>query len=301
MAVGSVLLIVAVSLSAYLICRYWRSACREASDWVVLTCFVLATGAAITVGRAGFGVEQALVSRYHSFSLLLPPTVLILWLITVNTRFQKAKSIRIGTVFMAGVGAYLLASSYHPGWLDARIYASLRQRAQLAIQFVDVIPDNPQLSLAYPVPDVVRRVSSDLLPLRLPYIRLGPQKLTASVQRTGPAGDGANGFLDRVVDLGDGRLSLAGWAMLKDRGGPADCVLVVWQDANGSVKPISVLPVNVERADVAEALKNPSLLDSGFTSEISKANIPGPGTIAVWSVDMKAFRAFQLGQTHRIN
>ena len=150
------------------------------------------------------------------------------------------------------------------------------------------------------MPDVLRRVSSDLQPLGLPYIRLSAQELVAAVQRNGPGGDGTNGFLDRVVDLGDGRLSLAGWAILKDRSRPADCVLVVWQDTNGSVKPISVLPVNGERPDVAKALTNPSVLNSGFNSEISKENIPGSGTIAAWSVDMSALRAFQLSGTNRI-
>ena len=298
-AVGSTLLIMAIGLSVYLACRYWRSACREASDWIVLSCFVLVTGAAISIGRTGLGVEQALASRYHSFSLLLLPTVLILLMITVNAAFQKTESIRNGTVFLAGVGACLFALSYFQGWLDAKSYASLRQRAQLAIQFIDIIPDNPQLSLAHPAPHVLIRISSDLQALRLPHIRVGAQELAAVVQRTGP-GDGTNGFVDRVVDLGDGRLSIAGWAILKDRSSPADCVLVVWQDTNGLVKPISVLPVNVERPDVATVLRNPSLLNSGFNSEVSKANIPRSGTIAVWSVDMKALHAFQLGGTNRI-
>jgi len=297
---GAALLLLQLGLSAYLLRWHWTSVFAGAWDWIVLGGFVLITGAAISVGRAGFGIEQALASRYHSFSLLLPPTVLVLSLIAANLAWTRRESVVTGIAFMLGVGACLFAFSYVAGWSEARSYGKLRHRAQLAVQFVDLVPDNPQLSLAYPGPGRLVQISRDLRPFRLPHIRLAAGRLMWQVQQTTSTGDRTNGLLERVIDMGDGRLRIRGWAILKDRTQPADCALIVWQDEKGSVKPISVLPVDVRRSDVAAALGKGSVVNSGFDGVISRSNIPGPGTIGVWSVDLKAVRIYQVGGTKGI-
>jgi hypothetical protein len=87
--------------------RIWHAVIgghRAAKPLIDSAFFVLVTGAAISIGRAEFGVEQVLASGYHSFFLLLPPTVLILTDHSKH-RVPENRSVRKGRGVRGGVGA----------------------------------------------------------------------------------------------------------------------------------------------------------------------------------------------------
>jgi hypothetical protein len=302
---GYLMLILFVAGSVYVLVR--KAAGRSASrDWIILGGYVLLTGASITIGRAPFGAAQALASRYQSFSLLFVPALLPLLFICGNTAariggYEWSRTINTGTVFIAGAAAVLFSLSYRHRCVELHSYAELRHDAQLAVEFVDLIPDNPQLSKVHPNGAVVATVSRQLLPLHLPRIAVDSERLRRLVQDTTSSGNGFNGFLDQVVDLGNGQARLSGWAILKARNTPADCVLIVWKGDSGTIKPVSVLRVGSDRPDVAVQLKNPAVVSSGFAGSISTANISGPGRLAAWAVDTHALQAYQLGGTFPVS
>jgi hypothetical protein len=267
--------------------------------WILIAGFILSTGLAVSVGRSGFGVEQALASRYQTFSTVFLPLIFPVLLLCGNiagNRLRDENRICCTAVlgFITGAGFILFAHSSIYAWADSKSYGDVRRRADLAVEFESVIPDNPQLSLAYPVPEKILWVCSQLAPHHLPYVT-DPAKAIAQLTRaTTPFGNGANGFLDRVQDVGGGQLIVSGWAIVPQKT-PADGVLVVWKGDDGRVKPVSVVPVNVQRPDVATALATKGALWSGFDSVISKANFPGPGIITAWAIDSTHYSAYQLG------
>ena len=77
--VGSVL------LAAFCVCavRLWKlrdepGLADRAMPWLMLGMFIIGTGGLTAIGRAGFGVEQALATRYILFSAMLPMTLVML-------------------------------------------------------------------------------------------------------------------------------------------------------------------------------------------------------------------------------
>jgi hypothetical protein len=300
--VVGVALLLLFSVSVAYMCVRHRSAALSSAvySWIILGGFVLLTGAAITFGRSAFGLQQALASRYHSFSLLFVPVVFVLLLICMNLVSTNWPTVRViyacsAIAFLAGGGAVLFVLGCLSGWTEAKAYGELRRQAQLAISFIDVIPDNPQLTLAHPDPSGIVRIFQRLRPLGLPGIRVAADRISSSLMNVpNAAGDGSNGFLDRVGYVDRDHLFVGGWAVLKNSKRPADAVLVAWTGRNGTVKPISVVPINGDRQDVAAALTNNAYRRSGFSASISTANVPGPGRISGWAIDMEASKIYPL-------
>ena len=78
--IGAILLTVFVLLIGYLLWQE-RSLWQQAIGWVMLGCYTILSAAITTAGRVGFGVDQALASRYVTFALYLPIAIIYLFAI----------------------------------------------------------------------------------------------------------------------------------------------------------------------------------------------------------------------------
>jgi hypothetical protein len=298
--VGFVLVALFVAVSTHILVSY-RLAARSRSVhlWLILGSFVLFTGASITVGRGGFGLPGALPSRYHSFSLMFTPVLFVLMLIWGNLMSERHGERRVRAIwpaigFVTGAGALLFGMSSMSGWADAREYAKMRKHLHLVVSLVDVIPDNPLLGLVHVnagrVVDISRRLRSS----NLPHVVLPAAKILPLLQLRTAGLDWSRGSLDRVVPYEKDRLMVTGWAVTNKKARPADAVILVWRDVQGRVKPLSVLPIDTKRPDVAATFKNDALLESGFNSWIYRNNIPGPGKISAWALYTKSQDVYPL-------
>jgi len=303
LAIGAVQFLSFLIVVGYVIAKLRSGAMSSSSfAWLLIATFVLTTGLAVSLGRSGFGIEQALASRYETFSTALLPVMCPLVLLCGNLVLRRLRDenrvyCMVALSFIAGGCFVLFALNTTHAWVDARNYGDVRRRAALAVEFVSVMPDNPQLTLSYPAPEKIVALCSELSPHHLPFVTEPGKAIARLVKETSPLGDETNGVLDRVLDTGGGQVIVTGWAIIKDRQKPADGVLLVWKGDDGRVKPVSVVPVNGRRPDVASALENSKILWSGFDSPISKVNFPGPGVIAAWAIDSDRYSAYQLGVT----
>jgi hypothetical protein len=114
--------------------------------------FILAT---ITLGRAGmFGVWQAAISRYTTFSILAVASIY-----TLLARMVFARSSGVGRVVLlvALFGIVLLSAgiSYRNGIEAGRVQEASRERAAHVLETYRSQPD-VRLAALYPRPETVR-------------------------------------------------------------------------------------------------------------------------------------------------
>lgn len=289
--------------------RVWRirpteNVTTQAYSWFVIGVYVMLTGASITFGRSGFGSEQAFASRYQSFSLLLPAILppLACLAIPANLAVSQGRLLFAGTTgFVLGAATILFSLNYLSGVEELKQYGATRKRLSLAVEFINAIPDNPAAAANYPDPKQIPRICGALAPFHLPEVTTEGQQVVSGIRSVSIAGDGRNGFIDQVTDTGNGRLMVSGWAILKGKDAPADAVLFEWQGPGGSLKPITVVPVEAARPDVSQVLADNHLVNSGFVESISKANIPGSGILSAWAIDLTNRTAYQIGGTKPVS
>lgn len=117
---------------------------------------------------------------------------------------------------------------------------------------------------------------------------------------------GAQGFFDgvngsnasRIEVSGTDPINVYGWAILTNKGRPADNVIITYGDNNAVV---AVAPVNVERPDVAKVLNNSAFTNSGWNISFDASTLPeGSLMLKAWAYDSEAREATQLTNTPEI-
>jgi hypothetical protein len=150
------LLISCLALGSFL-AMYRSGVLREHSFWISLFFYSLLILATITLGRAGmFGVWQAAISRYTTFSILAVASV---YAVLAKMLFARRSSIGLTVLLITLVGAILLSSgiSYRNGIEVGRVQEASRERAAYILKTYDSEPDVRLAAALYPRPETVRR------------------------------------------------------------------------------------------------------------------------------------------------
>lgn len=90
----------------------------------------------------------------------------------------------------------------------------------------------------------------------------------------------------------------SGWAVLPDEGRVPDRIIITSGDNNSLV---AVVPLTVDRADVAKALKNPAYQKSGWVASINSSNLPANSVVLkAWAYDSTTKEATPLNKTYEV-
>jgi hypothetical protein len=130
---------------------------REHSFWISVLFYSLLILTTITLGRAGmFGVWQAAVSRYTTFSILAVASIY-----TMLAKMVLARRSGVGRAVLLStlVGTILLSAglSYRNGIEAGRAQEASRERAAYVLKTYKSQPDVRLAAALYPHPETVRR------------------------------------------------------------------------------------------------------------------------------------------------
>jgi hypothetical protein len=258
--------------------------------------FLMATYACIiggltAAGRIGFGTQQALAFRYLPHSLFFYLAIVALLFALYCSHFRHAL-IRHRRLFLAG--CLLVGSIACTGWiacqmdsLKTRKITAARNRTLLhALEWIDVIPDNPDLAFLFPSPDILRRTTDVLRAHKILRLRFAREDLAKHVSHPPPQLDGAPfGGLEKCVLDGES-LAIAGRALAPEGKAPLSCIVLGALDSNGRFKLFAITPIS-----------NPGHGgDSIFSRHFNPANLPdGNLTIMAWAIDAAGEQAYPLG------
>lgn len=276
--------------------REWRTF----YPWLLTGAYACASAGITGVGRLGFGMEQALSTRYATTSLFFYIALIGLYFAIYCGRVRSA-SIASRTAFLTNAGwvagrvAICWGSSLEKNLGVLAQHHKLHRHLLRTLEWIEPIPDNPDLALILPSPDALRhraRYLEEQNVLRLPFVH---DPLAAAVQQAPPPADATYGSVDAAVLEGGDRLHLQGWAWLPKRKRPADCVVIGAEDSSGVFKPLTVIMTGKPRPDVRAALGRPHAFRAGFDYVVGTSNLPdGEATIEGWAIDLQAQKAWPL-------
>ena len=267
----------------------------EVVSWISIGSFALLFAAMTTVGRAGFGVEQAMSSsRYTTSSLLLIISIVHLWrLFSWNNAFLAGTI--IGLLFVNSVDAIPQAS----------LLQQQRQASKNCLELVNFIDESinepPGSCLTTLYPSTIR-----LKELAITLEKLGFRKFPREIKFK-PASSPAHGFFDGIsngssgpkIEVGQATtFEVSGWAILSNKKKPADLILITDGNTNSVV---TVAPVNLKRPDVAKAMNNSAYKHSGWRAELNTSILPtSPIVINGWAYDSASKEATQLDNSLQV-
>ena len=296
-AIGGIVLALwlsAVTNAIFLIRR--GAGWRRFYPWLLISAYALASALITAIGRSGFGVEQALSSRYTTFSLFL-------YLGLVGTTFalfcyyQDRNVFGKRVILAVAVAAIVLSiplwrSCLHDGRQFLVRTAERNPRLLCALEWIDILPANPDLKQIFPHQNLLRSRVDILAKAKLLRSHLVSPRVLDQFRKSGPATDVSHGQLEQAAVREDSLIA-SGWAWRPNTGPKPDCILVVLRLLNGEVRPLGVTPLRGARLRI----------DSYYRREAQAlafyGTIPGSvslkGSVEAWAVDPALELAWPLG------
>jgi len=270
---------------------------RHFYPWFLISAYGLSSGVITAMGRVGFGVEQALSTRYAVFSLFI-------YLGLVGTTFalycydqDRIGAYRRRWIVIVSIAVIALSA---PAWSfclhDAKRLANRtgerNARLLCALEWMDVFPTNPDLKLIFPYPDVLRIrahaiAGAGLLRCHL----LSPRLLDQLKETTHSSTDLSHGRLETAIVQGNALITSGWiWPSKKNR----NCVLIAFKKTTGQVALMSVIAPTIARPDIERRYQHERMKPVGFRDQ-TRVSMLGEGRIEAWAVDTTAEVAWPLG------
>ncbi|HYG77725.1 MAG TPA: hypothetical protein VEK08_22155 [Planctomycetota bacterium] len=293
-----IVLMFALCLAYVLWCRQY-ALFQRVLPWAVLGLYSLLNAAVIAVGRAGFGIPQALSPRYAVFSVALIVAVVQLYVI-VSAEIQKKPreqnafswsglSLCLLTVFLMLHVQTSAQSLAEFGTLYAR---NLRMKA--AITLIDIGPSEPLLHMddrKYSEFREYALTANNLKLFRQPLITDRRISLIAASSAETPINIGA---ADGIRHNEKGNVIVHGWGLAPDGKRPADMLLLTASVGVGEELIVELIDSRVRRDDIARWSKD-SLM-CGYVHEILPGKVPDNAMLRVWVYDAISAKAYAVNK-----
>jgi hypothetical protein len=302
--IGTFAAILFVGACAYLWVGFAdRSLRKRMIVFVMIGAYSLGTGLMVMPARLGFGIPQALSSRYSTFSLYLP--VALLYLAPIVLEHARANGYLLSRVritrFASAVVAVLLllhALTAMHGVLRARAFRAHLRYFKACLLFVNVLRSPPPATLVPSQGDWIA-VANTLN--RLGYLRpsLIDGKSVEKIAMSSSDAQSAGEFWN-LAKTPDGRFIASGWAVLPERREPAHAVLLTYRDGARGSRVFAIASMAGVPDGLIPALRQPDHNRTRWHHMFAQTEMPtdDPTPVEAWAFDTETGKAFKLTGSH---
>ena len=273
---GLAAVLITVSVLTY---AYRRKILRKNCIWLSLILFVGSFSLFATVGRSGFGVEQALQSRYTPVTFLGGASVYLLALSAFGKQLGNKRLMAYGLLALIIIGivfAYLLGC--YRGWGEGQSMRFSREVGAYVLLTYKMQSDENVRNYLYVDTGLVRNLA-EFLEKNSFNVFSKPIADTSTLILThsdtlftletinGESIPGQNA--SSTIDSGQHEtITITGWAVDKQASNVASAVFII-------IDEVIRIPViyGLDRPDVADYLKNPNFRFSGFMATFSSSKL----------------------------
>jgi len=278
-----------------------RKLLAESVPWLMLAMVAVSSAVLTMVGRLGFGPAQVRASRYITFAVMLPIALLAL-VPVVRSHWTRSFSAR--GQLMKKVASFLLLSPFIllscPSFLsDLPVWPVIRQMrlyGKTLVSFVNVVPEPDALARrVFPYDGRVKSAANALN--RIGYLH--PPLLQSNLLRNvaDPVSSGSARFGElQFHEEKSGEIELGGQAFLPDKQGPADAVLITYDNAEGEPVICAIVSLEIPREPRLRAAWDSSALPSRWGRVLPIDRLPEGQQclLKAWSYDAETCRAYRL-------
>lgn len=284
--------------------NYKTAFARDAAPWLSLGWFAILFALMTTVGRAGFGIDQAKSSRYTSVAILLVIAVLQMWRLSIEYKQkQKTKKSYIipTSIFFVSFLIWIFNSSSEI--TQAKHTWEQRARGETCLEVIHFIDKsinqqtNNCLNSIFPDPAVLKDMAETLPKIGFRDIPKGITFISQSVKNYGSIETPPTTTQPLIVSR-DGNFKLSGWVLLPEQQEPPKVVFLSYGSnlsffANGAVK--------LHGSHVVKSLNSGFDQKFKWEANVSPSSMPlGENVIKAWLYEPKNKQFVMLGNEQKI-
>ncbi len=284
-SIGLIIAVNFILFNIYFLKNYKSELAHDAAPWLSLGWFATLFALMTTLGRAGFGVQQARASRYTTVSILLVISLLQIWRLLA---YYKQKSIAkniyklsVCILFVIFLTAIFNSSDAIAQAKEIKLQRNSGEACLEVVRFIDKsISQQPNncLNLLSPDPAILKE-RSEALP-KIGFRDL-PRDITFTTKPVKTHGSIDTSPITIVPK--NGKIKLSGWSILPEQRSQPKIVFLSY-DSNQSFFANAV--VRLKRPEVAKSLNSAFYKKSGWEVDVSPNSIPVRETvIKAWVYD----------------
>ena len=281
--------------------RHDREFLKRALPWIALGLYSVSCAIPASLGRVGLGVQQALDSRYVTFSLYLTAALIALTPLILADLRTRIPTLRLQlwapalctALALVYIGLYTAGFGKSVALLEERAARYRLGRAAVVLSHaLDTTPVMKRNNTTIPV--IARQLAAVLDKLGL----LQPPLIWTNRLNTLPNdvadGDDASGKIDRSAPGEGGLYQVSGWAALDEKSRPADCVVLAYQTPGQEWIAVAISDKVVRRPDVVDLLDDEDQLWSGWTAKVPMRALPPGAKLSAWAFDAEDSKVYRL-------
>ena len=253
------------------------------APWLSIGWFAILFALMTSVGRAGFGVEQAMASRYTSISNLLFISCLQIGLLIYS---QKRIYLRRKHVFWQGFMTALIVLIFLIQYLNGismgSEYKIQRSQGKECLELIHYLSiDKFKFDCLQPIFPNVEFIKSNYPTLG----KLGFRDFPKNVKFASTDSDSPNGYVDYpksplVKSIQNDQIIMGGWAALPNENDQPSAVFFSYNEEHSF---FATAPIHQPRPDVGKALGSGKYTNTGWSVSISISQLPvGENIIKAW-------------------
>ena len=272
---------------------------RQSAPWLAAASYTLMCAVAVSVGRGSMGADEAVPSKYATFSLYLPLGLLFLGLV-----FRKNVVRRMVRMAIVVCGAAIVVGGLAANGAGVKgfgLFGTYLEKGRIVLCFAEIMPREP-LRLLYPTIDVVAERGPKLgrsgrlraHMLRKADMSLIEIKIPAPIQR---------GAIMSTKKVGGSFHVVTGTAMAPYRIAPPDAIILAYNDDEGRCVAFDYTigpyydPSNANTPITDVAHRGPVV----WIHRFSAASLPKRSTeITAWAFDATTGKASRLEGSVRL-
>ena len=271
--------------------------------WLAIAVYSLLTAMIVTLARLGFGLHQALSSRYTTFSLYVLISLINIMPIIANQlereeKFSRSKARSYQIIPFTIVVLLFLHLAIFNIMVDSMARMRLqRLHAKACLLFINYIEDECLTKNVYPNISILRQRANTLN--NLGYLR--PNLIESNRVRDIAGADEDNAYRYGAFEsLQRGERYIAsGWAILPERREPPDAILLAYGSVGGHPIVFALTDVGADAGLTRSMIQGAPRSRWRWHKSFSLAGLPAsPLKFTAWAFDAERGKAFKLNGAH---
>lgn len=302
---GAAMIALALFSGVYVAIRWRNKPMRDrALIWLTVAAYSIFNGLLITFSRMEITPMAATWTRYVSYSVFLP--VSLIFLVPIVVEDLGRSRTKFEPILMRTAGGLLIAAmafqtfKFWDSVAQFKDTRASRLQRKANLLFIDLVRFDSTTSKSWreQTLDDIRPLANALNEhgwINPPLIK---RPRMQDLEDSPGTNSGSYGKIEQVGDMGDGRIGIIGWAYDVRRQSLADAVVLSWEKPGGDAVPFAIAEMGIERS--SETM-NSRLRYSGWQLGFPADLLPKETLdLRAWCLDTNTGRVVALPGSYRL-
>ncbi|MEM1170866.1 MAG: hypothetical protein AAGJ08_17750 [Cyanobacteria bacterium P01_H01_bin.35] len=306
--IGGVIITLFIGLLLYVIWHIKDYELRSKTiGWIMLGSYTIISALVTSAGRVTLGIEQALSSRYTTFSTYIIISIIHLMIVVGEDAIKKEYFLINRSLFskiicwFIGIITVLQIHNFTYSIDQMKTWRQNYLKYKGCLLLIDFTHDNCQNLIDSYYFEYIKQQAHYLT--EIGFLEPGLIATNRIPDLVDPNNSReVKGIFEKLEFIGENNLLATGWAIFTDTNLPVDTIVLSYDNWQGEPIVSAVADMTMPRLNLVKELNSQKYFKSGWQKVLSTHKFPqGNINVKAWALDTKTTKFYQIPGTYVVN